>query len=433
MFGLRVISMLWTLIGHSFAWIQGYVKNVDEFKDDLSNGFSSVLISNFTLSVDTFFVLSATLTSYSYFRKYKSQGFQPYITWFEWIVKWLKFYRHRLIRLWPSYLYTLSTVTFLLSSLHSHPMWEPTDPSVQCRLHGWKNVLFLNSVLGNECMGWTWYISTEFIFYLISPIFLIAFTKSVWFGLALSSLTIISSTLLQSLFFLNNDYPSSPIPYNQPSIFKGSFMKHVDEYYIKPQYRIGAYVVGIVLGYILANMQKWKQERSTDSRQLQFLLWSVCILFAIISLYGFYPVMQGWNWRLYHVLYGATHRVLWAVAIAILIYMCHADQGAFVNAFLSARIFLPFSSLCYSVYLIHLVMVFAVFLWVPFPIVYSGKHAVVALCIVQLLLSYICALSITLFTEFPALNIEKVLMRWSSQRAQHDAQKSYPLILNNKR
>ncbi|KHN83367.1 Nose resistant to fluoxetine protein 6 [Toxocara canis] len=434
MFGVRVISMIWTLIGHCFAWIQAYVSNVQDLKNDLSNGFFNVTITNFTLSVDTFFVLSATLTSYSYFQKQlkQAEGFRPYQTWWEWLAEWLKFYRHRIIRLWPAYLYALSTVTFLFSAVHWHPMWEPSDPAVQCRLHGWQNVLFVNSLFGNQCMGWTWYISTEFLFYLISPIFLISLNKSLWLGCALSLTTIIFSSLLMSLLIIQHDYPPSPIPYNQPSIFKGVFMQHIDAYYIKPQYRIGPYIVGIILGYMLADMQKWKRRRITDRVELQWLLWSVCVVFGFVSLYGFYPVMQGWNWRWYYVIYGGVHRTVWACAVAVLIYMCHTDQGGFLNAILSARVFLPLSTLCYSVYLIHLVMVFAVFLLVPFPITYTGKLPILIFCLAQLALSFFSALFITMLSEFPVLNIEKVLLQWSSERAQNNALKAYPLILNNK-
>lgn len=45
------------------------MSNVQDLRDDLSNGLFNLTITNFTLSVDTFFVLSATLTSYSWFQK----------------------------------------------------------------------------------------------------------------------------------------------------------------------------------------------------------------------------------------------------------------------------------------------------------------------------------------------------------------------------
>lgn len=39
MFGLRFLSMVWTLVGHSFIFVQAFLDNVDEFKDDLVDNF----------------------------------------------------------------------------------------------------------------------------------------------------------------------------------------------------------------------------------------------------------------------------------------------------------------------------------------------------------------------------------------------------------
>lgn len=59
--------------------------------------------------------------------------------------------------------------------------------------------------------------------------------------------------------------------------------------------------------------------------------------------------MQGWNWPVYHVLYGATHRIIFACAIAWVIYACHTGYGGFINYVLSMKLLLPLSTLCYSV------------------------------------------------------------------------------------
>ena len=71
MFGLRFLSMVWTLIGHSFIFVQAYLDNVDEYKADLVDNFWNQWITNFTLSVDVFLTLSGTLTAYSWFKKWQ--------------------------------------------------------------------------------------------------------------------------------------------------------------------------------------------------------------------------------------------------------------------------------------------------------------------------------------------------------------------------
>lgn len=68
---------------------------------------------------------------------------------------WLAFYRHRIVRLWPAYFYTLAGVIFL-SSVHFHDFWPELDPVEQCSKYWWQNLLFISSLFGNKCMGWTW-------------------------------------------------------------------------------------------------------------------------------------------------------------------------------------------------------------------------------------------------------------------------------------
>jgi peptidoglycan/LPS O-acetylase OafA/YrhL len=106
--------MVWTLIGHSFIFVQAFLENVDEYKDDLVDNFWNQWITNFTLSVDVFLTLSATLTAYSWFKKWQKNTTEEEPSWTSYGY-WLEFYRHRVIRLWPAYLYTLLAVTTRVS------------------------------------------------------------------------------------------------------------------------------------------------------------------------------------------------------------------------------------------------------------------------------------------------------------------------------
>lgn len=58
---------------------------------------------------------------------------------------------------------------------------------------------------------------------------------------------------------------------------------------------------------------------------------------------------QDLNWRIYYLFYGALHRTIFALAVAWLLYACHIGYGGFINKFLSWKLFLPLSALCYSV------------------------------------------------------------------------------------
>lgn len=168
MFGLRFLCMIWTLVGHSFYLVQSFMLNVEEFRADLNNNFWNQIITNFTLGVDVFLTLSGILISYSWFKKWNLSKNQlvPGFTSFGY---WLRFYRHRLFRLWPAYLYALVMLTTRLSYTHWHPVtlkvffgklslkfkvFSATDPAVQCPKQGWKNLFMLNSLFGSYCMPW---------------------------------------------------------------------------------------------------------------------------------------------------------------------------------------------------------------------------------------------------------------------------------------
>uniref|UniRef100_A0A183D6F2 Lysophospholipid acyltransferase n=1 Tax=Gongylonema pulchrum TaxID=637853 RepID=A0A183D6F2_9BILA len=118
-------------------------------------------------------------------------------------------------------------------------------------------------------------------------------------------------------------------------------LQHFAAVYIKPQYRIAPYIIGLCLGYHLAKIQNKDYRDVRHSSVFVFAGWAA----------------GGLNWRIYYLFYGALHRTIFALAIAWLVYACHTGYGGFVNAFLSCRLFLPASTLCYSVRTIFIVKV----------------------------------------------------------------------------
>ncbi|KAK6734490.1 hypothetical protein RB195_017964 [Necator americanus] len=408
MFGMRFLSMVWTLIGHSFIFVQAYLENVDDFKDAMVNNFWNQWITNFTLGVDTFLVLGGTVLSYSWFRKWLKNTTEEEPTWTSYGY-WLRFYRHRVVRLWPAYLYTLMAVTLRISVTHFHPMWPPTDPAIQCPKHWFENVFFINSLFNNRCMPWTWYIGTEFLYYLISPIFLLSLRQTPKIGLGISLITILLSAGLNTAKQIESNFPPTQFLWRQPQIFNPNFIQHHIELYIKPQYRIGPYIIGLVLGYYLANYQRLavKPARTAKFIAVGWILGSLCTFWA---LFGLYPSLQGWNWPIYHLIYGSIHRDVFALGIAWMIYACHTGVGGVVNSLLSANIILPLSNLCFSVYLFHMIPVVLTYLLVPFPIWFDSQLPIFVHCFAQLILSYVFAIICTLVAEYPAHNIEAILL-----------------------
>lgn len=61
--------------------------------------------------------------------------------------------------------------------------------------------------------------------------------------------------------------------------------------YIKPHYRIGPYIVGLLLGYYLANLQK-APVQIQPTLQFKITGWCLAFIGGFWSLFGLYPSLQ---------------------------------------------------------------------------------------------------------------------------------------------
>ncbi|KAL4219113.1 hypothetical protein ACF0H5_021696 [Mactra antiquata] len=86
--GIRFISMTWVILGHTYSFGTRYVDNYFLFASDVYSRLSFQAISNATVSVDTFFVLSGLLVGYLALIEMGKKGGPLKIN-------WLMFYFHR--------------------------------------------------------------------------------------------------------------------------------------------------------------------------------------------------------------------------------------------------------------------------------------------------------------------------------------------------
>uniref|UniRef100_A0A915PH94 Acyltransferase 3 domain-containing protein n=1 Tax=Setaria digitata TaxID=48799 RepID=A0A915PH94_9BILA len=389
-----------------------YIDNVDEYHHDIADNFTNLWIANFLLSVDVFLVLGGTVNAYGFFQKYGKMKTKP--TWTS-LKFWLNFYLHRVIRLWPTYCYTLVSIYFITSAFYGE-IWPEIDHTIQCSKYWWQNILFIGSLFEHRCMTWAWYISTEFIFYLLSPIFLLILGRSQKQGYLLSVFCIALSDASRVYVMIAHNMPPTQLGWNTPPIFNSNFIEHFAIMYIKPQYRIAPYIVGLLLGYQLAKIQERKHYHLKHSLTFVACGWALAILLAFMAIYGLYPILINLNWKLYYLIYGALHRTAFAIAVAWLIYACHCGYGGLVNTVLSFKLFLPLSMLCYSVYLNHLPMIFASYLYMEFPFHYVSKFPLLLLALFSLFISYLLGFQASMIVEFPICNIERSIQnRWKGK------------------
>jgi len=250
----------------------------------------------------------------------------------------------------------------------------------------------------------------------LSPLFLLSLRQNPMIGLSLALLTTLASSFMNVLTMLQYNFPPTQMLWKQPEIFSPDFILHHLVIYIKPWYRIGPYLVGLVLGYHLAGFSNLPQKMRKRTFRFIAVGWIAALLTGFWALFGLYPALQGWNWPIYHLFYGATSRTVFSLAVGWVIYACHTGIGGPLNKLLSLPPLLPLSILSYTSYLIHMIPVVFTYVISPFPIYYTSKLYILQHCVVQLALSYCFGMICTMLAELPALNIERIMLNLGEKK-----------------
>lgn len=158
---------------------------------------------------------------------------------------WLpSFYVHRLLRIWPPYVFCLLVWWKIGVLLGSGPFWYRwLSFTHRCDMYFWTNLLFVNNLHpydvseADECFYISWYLADDMQFYLVSPLFVCAYLHSDKLGVALVLLAVIVSGGAGYLQSLRHGWSAHS--------FDGlNVTQYSHHFYTKPQYRLPAYAVG---------------------------------------------------------------------------------------------------------------------------------------------------------------------------------------------
>jgi len=271
--GIRFLSLSWVVIGHSYTAFKplgkALVNNYGELVDWLQNGAMAVVFNAYP-SVDTFFLIGATLLSYITLKELdKNNGSGP--------VFWIKFYVHRYIRLTGVFSVIIFFHATLLKYFATGPysFWVTMEHDF-CEKNWWKNLLYVQNFLSEEpCLGVTWYLANDFQFFIISPPIIWSLWRFPIFGLILSGALTVAATILPIYLAWVNEWG-----------FNGFFDEREEydtEFYYMPFVRFQPYIVGIVLGFVL---HKLRHKKKVDLNIIANLWCWVKIIF----IYSFYNI-----------------------------------------------------------------------------------------------------------------------------------------------
>ncbi|KAI8518268.1 hypothetical protein Bbelb_042850 [Branchiostoma belcheri] len=392
--GIRFISMTWVILGHTYAFVISLNPQLDNVVQAVETvqTFTFQAIMNALVSVDSFFFLSGLLMTYLLLRqigKNREKGKS---------VPYGMLYFHRYWRLTPTYMFVMMLYVWVLPYMFSGPFWPPAPLDPNCGDNWWTNILYINNLVNDDrqCMIWSWYLANDMQFFVIGvPLVYILYRWQI-LGIVVKLALLLASFITTAVISWHYNLKA---PGGDPV-----------KYYDKPYCRIGPYLVGVAVGWFLVKIKR-KETKSTTLRQLMVRIgWIVAASCAVAVLYSTYGLYQGTAFKTEseHVLYLTVHRTVWAMALGWVVIACYHGYGGVVDIILSWDAWVPLSRLTYCAYLVHLLVMYAVYLTREVPVHYS-MFTMIYFYLGHLTLSYGVAFLVSVAVEAPLLGLEKII------------------------
>ena len=407
--GLRVISMFWVILGHAyaFAMLAASADNPLQFLT-IAARFSFQAVGNAYFSVDSFFFLSGVLVAYLTLREMKKKNGRFPI---------LHYYIHRYLRITPTYAFILFFATYLFIHLAAGPFMSLNDPlGPPCSKYWWTNLLYINNFypwkMGDECLGWAWYLANDMQFYIIAPLMLISAYHCLPASLIITGAFLVSGFTIDAALTGVYDFQAnqlSGLAYHYTSR-PNATQAYGDAIYSKPWDRISPYIVGLALGYVLYRKLQFNYSKVIN---LFFYgaLWVIATITAFWLVYGLYFT---WHGHIPHtienIIYITFSRYLWASCLALVVFSCHNGYGWFINSFLSMKLWTPLARMTFNAYLVHPVVIFVIYGQLQTPIHYTDI-TLVCYYVAFVVLSYAAAGVVCVAVELPLGTVELLIFK----------------------
>lgn len=187
-----------------------------------------------------------------------------------------------------------------------------------------------------------------------------------------------------------------------------TYAKYFSYVYQTPYCRIGAFVIGMLTGYEIHRLRN----RIDIPKALQAIGYFVAIAMCIAIIYS--PYQATWT-SLGYSIYFSMARVVWSMAISLLIWLFAMKPNPTLDAFLSAQIFVILSNLSYCAYLIHPIVQYVYFY--SFKGVIAGSHAIIFMNFIGItFFTYLFASIMFLTIEMPLLAFKSIRFRTPLKR-----------------
>ncbi|KAH8387828.1 hypothetical protein KR093_009722 [Drosophila rubida] len=395
--GLRAFSMAWVILGHTCIVVFKYSDNM-EMRKEVEQNFFFQAITNGPFSVDTFFFISGFLISYLYFRtnaKGKlnklSKGANEFTAG---TAHFFGLVAYRFMRLTAPYLFVLGVVQVTMKYLAAYSIFDPpTMDHVTCPDYWWRNILYINTLfpVDEMCMLWSWYLANDTQFYMIGAIILIVGVRHFKLSAITTLVFLVLSWITTAVVaFTNNHRPNTDDP-----------LALFDKIYDKPWTRLGPYLIGMAVGWILFRSNcKIRLPKLTVATA-----WFLAMLNLFVLVFGLYQTDLS---QFTAAAYSSLSHSAWALSLAWITIACSTGYGGYINSLLSAPCLYPFSRVTYCAYLVHPIVIRSMALNSDAPL-HLGGDLMVVMFFGLTVASYFLAFVVSMSFEAPVVTMLKIL------------------------
>lgn len=389
--GMKFFGMIWIILVHALYYAHHAIANkVIAYR--MTDDFFTQVLSNATLSVDTFFFTGGFLLTYTYL---KSQGNKKK-SFSESTIQIIKGIIRRYIRLTPGYLVVVMIFILNFTWMEKVSMIPSSEQiHVLCTKYWWRNILYINNLFpwNEQCLSWSWYLPNDMHFFIFGSIILTLMNTHYNIAMSISVITIISSIFTSGYLAYNYNYiPALNEQYEMLTYF-----------YLRPWTRIPPYLIGMGTCLLLT---KWNYKLHLSKKTL-FICWTLAILCNCSILFG----LTNKNLSLgLSILYTALSRTAWAFGVAWFVIACCTNNCGLISKFLSNKIFFPMSRLTYACYLLNPAIILSLYSISSYPF-FIDYVTIAGIFLVAVLFSYTAAVILSASAEAPFIMLLRLIQK----------------------
>ncbi|XP_023222900.1 nose resistant to fluoxetine protein 6-like [Centruroides sculpturatus] len=390
--GFRFLTVTGIMMAATYGYFDPIFYQKIGYLYDTTRTVTFQIILGGQVAINSLFFLSGILTMYFTIKSLKGER--------QLSIRIFLF--HRLCRLIPTILLILGLM-MMVPLISSGPVWQEMVGHYidVCRTNWWTNILFISNwwPFSQMCLMSMWFLSSDMQLHLLSLLIIFPFFKSPKLALFIGIFLEICRAIAVAIVTLV--YKVEP-PLMSPD--RDVWANMIDKIYLKPHSLNGAFSVGLLAGYLIA-------EHSSVIIRLKYQVLGWCFTIgcslAMLCLPHHLgktpePNVAG------TVLYMTFHQTAWALAMAWIAVMCALGYGGPIQKTLSFKLIIPLSRLSFTAFLLHEVVIRTRYSTIRQTLIFSHYNMFYEFCS-HFLISFALAYACYVVVEAPFSKVERIL------------------------